>query len=233
MYSDPNTYRDQPLSIPGYKSCTLRDLINIDIPNKAAIGFTNAVSVQARAFRANITVEEMAKLQNWDIYFVNDVTCSQEGHVYHPATPGIIGGVQRSRQFNSDYVGNGVGVVSNDEIRKNHPEYVHAQGFGTSNSEKMCILETGNIGIGTINPSSLLQLYNTGTSEIKILLTDGSTGALSNNGFAIYKSSTNDGYIWNYTNNTLRFGTNNAERMCISSNGNVGIGTDNPNSLLH
>jgi len=135
MYSDPNTYRDQVLSIPGYKSCTLRDLINVDIPNKAAIGFTNAVAVQSRAFRANITVEEMAKLQNWDIYFVNDVICSQEGHVYHPATPGIIGGVQRSRLFNSDNVGNGVRVVANDEIRTNHPEYVHAQGFGTSNSD--------------------------------------------------------------------------------------------------
>ena len=135
MYSDPNTYRDQVLSIPGYKSCTLRDLINVDIPNKAAIGFTNAVAVQSRAFRANITVEEMAKLQNWDIYFVNDVICSQEGHVYHPSTPGIIGGVQRSRLFNSDNVGNGVRVVANDEIRTNHPEYVHAQGFGTSNSD--------------------------------------------------------------------------------------------------
>lgn len=135
MYSDPNTYRDQVLSIPGYKSCTLRDLINVDIPNKAAIGFTNAVAVQSRAFRANITVEEMAKLQNWDIYFVNDVDCAQEGHVYHPATPGIIGGVQRSRLFNSDYVGNNVRVVANDEIRRNHPEFVEAQGFGTSNSD--------------------------------------------------------------------------------------------------
>jgi len=104
--------------------------------------------------------------------------------------------------------------------------------FGTSNSEKMCILETGNIGIGTINPTSILQLYNTGTSEIKILLTDGSTGALSNNGFAIYKSTTNDGYIWNYTNNTLRFGTNNAERMCILANGNVGINSLSPQNAL-
>jgi len=155
MYSDPNTYRDQPLSIPGYKSCTLRDLINIDIPNKAAIGFTNAVSVQARAFRANITVEEMAKLQNWDIYFVNDDS-AQIGHLFSPASQGIVSGVQRSRLFNSDNVGDNVRVVANDEIRHNHPDYVEAQGFGTSNTDLVkSYVDANNSFIGQF-PASLI-----------------------------------------------------------------------------
>ena len=33
--------------------------------------------------------------------------------------------------------------------------------------------------------------------------------------------------------NTLTLGTNNAERVRINSSGSVGIGTDNPSTLLH
>ena len=39
MYDDPNTYRDQEFSISGFDSVTLRDLINISIPNKNMTSF--------------------------------------------------------------------------------------------------------------------------------------------------------------------------------------------------
>ena len=106
--------------------------------------------------------------------------------------------------------------------------------LGTNNTEKMCILADGNIGIGTNNPSSLLHLHNNiASGEVKISFTDASTGFTANDGFAIYKSGNDDGYIWNYENSAIRFITSNNERMCILADGKIGIGTNTPNSLLH
>ena len=135
MYHDPNKYRDKELTITGYKSCVLRDLAKMDIPYKMDPAFGDATDNQDRAFRKQITIAEMTKMKFWEIYFINDLDCSQQGHVYKPHQEGIIGGVQRSRLFNKDFVGNGVRVVANDEIRRNHPEYVHAEGFGTSDDD--------------------------------------------------------------------------------------------------
>ena len=107
--------------------------------------------------------------------------------------------------------------------------------FGTSNVEKMCILADGKIGIGTNNPNSLLHIHNnnSSTAEIKISMTDASTGIGTTDGFAIFKSSSHDGNIWNYENCAMRLGTNNIERITILNDGKIGIGTNNPNSLLH
>jgi hypothetical protein len=135
MYDDPNTYRDQELSISGFKSVTLRDLIDITIPNKNMTAFTTATQVHARAFKSNITIEEMAKLQNWELYFIQDNQGDQEGQAFKPHASGINGGVQRSRLLNKDFVGNGVRIVANDEIRFHHPEYVTAEGYGTDDND--------------------------------------------------------------------------------------------------
>jgi hypothetical protein len=98
----------------------------------------------------------------------------------------------------------------------------------TNNSERMCILGNGNIGIGTTNPTSLFHLHNVSSAgEIKIFMTDASTGL---NGFSLYKSTGHDGFIWNSFNAGLRFGTNNSERMCILGNGSIGVGTATPDS---
>ena len=95
----------------------------------------------------------------------------------------------------------------------------------------MCITSEGNLGIGTTNPTSLLHLHAS-SGDIKISMTDSSTGIGTTDGFAIYKSSSQDGYIWNYENSAIRFGTNNTERMCILTNGNIGINKTNPEYAL-
>ena len=49
----------------------------------------------------------------------------------------------------------------------------------------------------------------------------------SNNG-----SNSNDGYIWSYTYNDIRIGTNSNERMIVKADGKIGIGVSDPDYAL-
>jgi hypothetical protein len=80
-----------------------------------------------------------------------------------------------------------------------------------------------NIGIGTTNPSSKLEVLSSGYG---ILQNDGTVSV------GTYTSSTG-GWIGTKTNHPLHFFSNNsAERMTLSTSGNFGIGTTNPNASI-
>ena len=83
-----------------------------------------------------------------------------------------------------------------------------------------CKIEINNNSINLHNISS--------NQKVEINLTDSS----STLGFSIYKSSNNDGNLFNVANSNLIFGTNNIERLRITNSGNVGIGTTNPTNIL-
>jgi hypothetical protein len=92
---------------------------------------------------------------------------------------------------------------------------------------------SGNVGIGTTSPSAHLQVHSTtASSSRRFSLTDATTGATATDGLALIKGSDEDGWLWNYENSALRFGTNNTQRVSILNNGNVGIGTSAPGGLL-
>jgi hypothetical protein len=80
----------------------------------------------------------------------------------------------------------------------------------------------GNVGIGTANPGAMLHinLQNYGS----ILLGDNSNG-----GVAITKETDNRLAFWN----SGIYGQSQEERFTIMQNGNVGIGTRNPQAQLH
>jgi hypothetical protein len=84
-------------------------------------------------------------------------------------------------------------------------------GNGTSSvnrSDAIVVLKSGNTGIGTSTPGESLEV-------------DGN----------IHVSGGNR-TIFNRSNNSLAFGTNNIERMRITNLGNMGVGTTSPNESL-
>ena len=110
----------------------------------------------------------------------------------------------------------------------------------TNGSERMRIDSSGNVGIGTTSPDSLLEVV--GADPILTIRDSETTGANTNATLRLAESGASDtlGNYWdiNHTGNgELRFvqdrdGVNN-ERMRINYAGNVGIGTTSPSSPLH
>ena len=111
-------------------------------------------------------------------------------------------------------------------------------------TEKMRIESGGDVGIGTNNPSELLHLYQTGNNAPLLVHTD------DHSGIKIKGGNSHDRYIsfqqtngsvgskigWDHSAQVLKlngvdsFGST---HLVVDVNGQVGIGTDSPNTLLH
>ncbi len=100
----------------------------------------------------------------------------------------------------------------------------------TTLATKMIIKSDGNVGIGTTSPSANLHVSGSGDKNIAVESTN--TGSGANAGIKILSADGGD-FLWqtgNATGNALRlYDLNaNAERMRITSDGNVGIGVADP-----
>ena len=106
--------------------------------------------------------------------------------------------------------------------------------FGSQN-----VVTTGSAGIGTSSPGTKLDVNDgsanctirartgTGFSSFLNLLPNG-----SGSGVSLAANSNSSAQLFNQLNGYLAFGTNNTERMRITSAGNVGIGNTNPSQPL-
>jgi hypothetical protein len=107
----------------------------------------------------------------------------------------------------------------------------------TNNTERLRIDSSGNVGIGTSAPVVRLHVNSAAIDEVARFEGTG------NPYISIFDSGTRQMYfgsvgpldvdLWVETNKSLRFGTNNLERMRIDASGNVGIGTTTPTAPLH
>ena len=128
----------------------------------------------------------------------------------------------------------GVHFGDPDDVNSGRVQYEHNtdhMGLYTNNTEKVRIDSSGNVGIGTSSPDSLLEVV--GADPI-LTVRDTETGLASTNAtLRLAESGGGDALnnYWdiNYTaNNALRVLSNTSERMRIDDTGNVGIGTTSP-----
>ena len=109
-----------------------------------------------------------------------------------------------------------------------------AMRFTTNATERMRILNNGDVGIGTnAVPFAKLHLHKSGASQdVRIQFTDDTTGTTANDGTIVGKLPDGRGFLYNYENAELFFGTAGVQRMMITATGNVGIGTATTTSKL-
>jgi len=108
---------------------------------------------------------------------------------------------------------------------------------GSGLFEAMRITSTGTIGIGTTSPSSLLHLESTGNTVLTINGGVASAARIdfkqAGTSYGIVDFDGNNFNVGNlYVNGATILKAGNAERMRITSSGNVGIGTTSPQALL-
>jgi hypothetical protein len=118
----------------------------------------------------------------------------------------------------------GVALLAEAKNTGNAHDFVIATSAATSTpTERMRITSSGNVGIGTTTVGQFASTnvgltVDSGNDYSGIAVTDGSTTSTLAQGF----STT---YLYNQANGSMLFGTNNTERMRITSSGNVLIGT--------
>jgi len=112
------------------------------------------------------------------------------------------------------------GAFFGDEIAlPNQVEFMQANSGKTDWIQNVLVLNNGNVGIGTSNPSAKLHIYSTGQPEVALESSSRKWSMFSNEGWA------NGGLgFYNYNSG--------ATALYIGPGNNVGIGTTNPSALL-
>jgi hypothetical protein len=99
----------------------------------------------------------------------------------------------------------------------------HPVAISQSNVVAMYIDTSRNVGIGTSSPTVQLDVYSS-TLQSEVKISNSGTGNTASDGFGLLNNGST-AYVWNYEAGVLLFGTSNAERMRIHSNGAVSIGS--------
>ena len=109
--------------------------------------------------------------------------------------------------------------------------------FLTNSTERMAILQNGNVSIGTAananHGTRNLQIHASDSSGSWATFSNSTTTAAASSGFLLGLNASEEVQIHNYENTDMRFATNSIDRMRITSDGNIGIGTSTVDNQFH
>jgi len=109
--------------------------------------------------------------------------------------------------------------------------------ISTGGTGRLFVASDGMVGIGTNAPvqqtGNGLHINNS-LGQTRIKLTNSITGATANDGFDIIQETDAVGsvHLFNHENAPLKFGTNGTERLRLTSDGKLGLGTSGPGFKL-
>ena len=88
---------------------------------------------------------------------------------------------------------------------------------------------SGNSGFGLSSATGVVHLHKASSDSIEGLkITNSTTGSGLTDGLSIGLQSDEDVFIHNYENTSMLFGTNDTNRLAITSAGNIGVSTTSP-----
>ena len=105
----------------------------------------------------------------------------------------------------------------------------------TGGNERLRITSSGDVGIGTTNPSAKLETFQEGTRSAGYLFMARAGLDTGRRGYGLFPPASNsvdEPFAWN-TGNAHSFEVDSIERLRINSSGNIGIGTTSPAHKLH
>jgi len=105
-------------------------------------------------------------------------------------------------------------------------------GFATGGLERLRITSDGKVGLGITNPARKLHLHQGDSDANYLTFTNTTTGVTASNGFTIGIDSSENAILNNYGAKNIEILCNGAERLRITSDGKIGIGTASPDALL-
>jgi hypothetical protein len=114
--------------------------------------------------------------------------------------------------------------------------------ISTNGVGRLFIDASGNVSVGSSSPLSTFDVANSGDSVVRIrstigdsaylLIQNSDTGTTGSDGVYIGIDNAENAYFYNFENKPLIFGTNNAERLRITADGKLGLGTSAPGTTL-
>lgn len=105
--------------------------------------------------------------------------------------------------------------------------------LGTNATERLRITEDGKFGFNYISPAHDVVIKDEGIGAATLQFASTTTAFSATDGLVIGQLNANGAAsIWNYENQPISFATNNVERMRITENGWMGLGTASPTRYM-